>query len=278
MYKPKVIKRKIIRRKTTRRKVVKKSGVPTRALTKLVQRVVSRNVENKSRQAYGSMNCIYPQIGGSYAWYGLLPLTPYSSVGAPTDYTITINQGTGAGSRVGDVIKTKKVWFKGVIVPNPYSADLNPNPKPMEVCIWIFKLKRQTLGNTITEANGAINNNFFQSGNTALGVNGGLFNIVQTMNTDYIRLFYKRVFKVGYSAGTISGDRPNNDFAMNRKFSIDVTKYIPKNVRYNDNTDTPSIDPVYVFIAPFRADGTVQTGNYAGVNLSWELNYVYEDA
>jgi len=267
------------KRSIFRRKVVKPSRQPTKAFTRLVQAVVSRNIENKSRQANLEMNLQYPQPNATaLPFNGLFPLTPYDAAGTPAGSTISILQGTGQGSRVGNVIKTKYATLKGVIAPLPLSASTNPTPAPMEVCMWIFKLKDLRNGNQLATAQDNINTQFFQSGNGTTGVTGSLINIVQAINQDNIHLFYKRVFKVGFAAGQSGGSIANNDFQYNRKFSINITKFLPKTIKFDDNTDMPSVNHVYCYIAPFKADGDVDIGALNGATCDWEINYVYEDA
>nr|QJI53697.1 MAG: capsid protein [Cressdnaviricota sp.]QJI53699.1 MAG: capsid protein [Cressdnaviricota sp.]QKN88871.1 MAG: capsid protein [Cressdnaviricota sp.] len=264
--KPRVYKRKVVRK-------------PTKALAKLIQRVVSRNIENKSRQANLEMNLQFAQPGGTgLSFNGLIPLTPYDSVGTPAGSTIQILQGTGQGGRVGNVIKTKYATLKGVLAPLPLNATTNPAPAPMEICIWIFKLKDLRSGNQLITAQDNINNQFFQSNNSTTGVTGSLINIVQAINQDNIHLYYKRVFKVGFAAGQAGGSIANNEFSYNRKFSINITKYLPKTIKFDDNTEMPSVNHVYCYMAPFKADGAVSTGAVYGATCDWEINYIYEDA
>lgn len=276
--------RKLYRRRKTKRvsrknRVVKRSGRPTRAFAKMVQQVVSRNVEDKMRQANLEMNLVYPHPGNvNLLFGGLIPLTPYTSVGAPAGSTISILQGTGQGSRVGNVIRTKYATLKGVLAPVGINQTTNPTPAPMEVCLWIFKMKDLRNGNGLIDAENTINNQFFQSNNGTTGVTGSLINIVQAINKDTVHCYYKRIFKLGFAAGQAGGSIANNDFQYNRKFSINITKYLPKVIKFDDNDDDPSINHVFAYIAPFRADGTVITALNYGATCDWELNYVYEDA
>lgn len=271
-------KKKTLRKKSVyRKRVVKKSGRPTPALRRMVQSIVSRNIENKSRQANLQMDCRYPQSGGVYKFNGLIPLTPYDPTGTPVDSTIHIAQGTGAASRVGNTIRTKRATLKGVLYPFPESEVYNPAPKVMEVCMWIFKVKVPITDNFLDVEN-IIDNSFFQSSNSTTGVTGDLINIVQAPNTDTIQLLHKRVFKLGHSGGTQSGNLSNNDFYFNRKFNINITKYLPKVVKFDDVDQAPTIKHTYALITPFCADGTVQSNQYYGCKCDYEINYVYEDA
>lgn len=264
------------KRSIFRRKVVKPTRQPTKAFTKLVQAVISRNLENKSRQAFRtSMGCIYPQPGGSYIEYGLVPVSPVDSTGLVVDSAIVIKQGTGQGQRVGNTIRTKYASIKGILRPNLSTADV---PVPLEVVMYIFKMKDQSSGNTLFYANDLVANEFYQRNNSYGGVTGELIDIVSAINQDMVHLYHKRVFKLGTSEGSTTGGKPNNDFAFNRKFSINITSYLPKVIKYNDDTGTPSINPLYMLILPYRADGSVRAENSSGCFCDYEINYVYEDA
>jgi len=268
--------------RTFRKKTSGKRVAPARlspAMRKAIQSVMSRNIENKSRQANYRMNLQYAQPSATaLPFNGLFPLTPYDSAGTPAASTIQIIQGTGQGHRIGNVIKTKYATLKGVIAPLPLNGSTNPTPAPMEVCMWIFKLKDLRNGNQLITAQDNINTQFFQSGNSTAGVTGQLFNIIQAINQDNIQLYYKRVFKIGFAAGQSGGSIANNDFHYNRKFSINITKYLPKTIKFDDNVEMPSVNHVYCYIAPFKADGDVDTGALNGATCDWEINYVYEDA
>lgn len=265
------------------KKVIKRTFKPKKkmssnySLKKTIQAIVSRNIENKSRQAGLNMDLRYPQTGGVYKFNGLIPLTPYDPAGTPTDSTIHIALGTGAGSRVANTIRTKYATLKGVLYPFPVSETFNPSPKVVEVCLWIFKVKIPITDSLISVEN-ILDDNFFQSNNSETGITGDLKNIVQAINTDCIQLLHKRVFKLGHSAGTGSGNLSNNDFKLNQKFSINITKYLPKVIKYNDADLAPNIHHTYCFMTPFCADGTIQSNEYYGAKCDWELNYVYEDA
>lgn len=294
---PKIIRRKIVRRKRIirRKKVVNKSRQPTRAFTKMVQAVVSRNIENKIYQAHTVMPLYYVSpTNDVMEWRGLFPLTPYTATGAPIDSTISIVQGTSQRARIGNVIRTKRAVLKGIILPYPQGSPLNPEPRPMEICMWIFKLKgfasTGALGDTLGGAEHVLENHFLQNataGGTSEGLTGELMDVLRPVNQDVVQLLYKRVFKVGWSEvyssnqGNLANNQKymNNDFKYNEKFSINVTDYIPKIIKYNDNDDTPNIKNTYCMIAPYNADGVTSTNSsIVPAVCHWSLEYTYEDA
>lgn len=276
-------KRMPLRRKnrTIRPKVVTRRRAPTKNLRKMVQSIVSRNIENKTHQASLEMNVKNILADGttSNEFNGLFPITPYTATGAPVDSTISLVHGTGQATRIGNVVRTKSAILRGVLFPSPGNITLNPTPKAMEVCMWIFKLKNRAFGDEITYAQSVFNNNFFQDNAGSQGASASLIDIIRKPNQDVVNVLYKRIFKLGYAAGTNAGNIGNNDFKYNQKFSINVTKYIPKVIKYNDNDDSPSITHTYCMIAPYNADGTLYTDvSYTVAECHWQLDYTYEDA
>jgi len=270
------------KRSVYRKKVVKTNRRPTRAFTKLVQAVVSRNIENKSYQSgMDEMNCRYPAANPTLQFNGLFPLTPYPSAGAPAGSTVTLVQGYESNQRVGNTIRTKYATLKGIIFPFPFSESLNPDPKPLEAVMWIFKMKRSDPigGQYLAAAEDTCQTAMFQDGNAVEGITGNLLDVMKAINQDRIQLLHKRVFKIGFSAGAnTTTDHPNNDFKLNQKFSINITKYLPKVIKFDDGDDDPSINHTYCLIQGYCADNTLQANNRYNLNVAWQLNYVYEDA
>lgn len=288
-------KRSMKKKRTTKRKVVSRSGRPTKALSKMVQRIISRNIENKVHQSFYEMPVYYVSSGAdAMEFRGLFPITPYTATGSPPDTCIGITYGTSQKARIGNTIRTKRAILKGILFPRARDGDLNPEPRPLEVCLWIFKLKgfgvTGGLGDTLGGAEYALENNFLQDATatgSAEGLTGQLIDVMRPVNTDGIQILHKRVFKLGYSAVSASnqgnlGDNQgyaNNDFKYNQKFSINVTKYLPKVIKYDDNDDMPSIRHTYVMIAPYNADGSNSNNSSLSPCIcNWSLEYTYEDA
>jgi len=276
-------KKRTLRKPRTMRKkrVARVAARPSLAVKRYVKREISRQIENKTHQAELQMDVkdILSDGSTSNEFNGLFPITPYTATGAPIGSTVSLVHGTGQATRIGNVVRTKKAILKGVLFPSPGNTTLNPTPKAMEVCMWIFRLKNRFFGDEINYAQSVFNDNFFQSNASATGASGSLIDIVRAANQDVVQVMYKRVFKLGYAAGTNAGNIGNNDFKYNAKFSIDVTKYIPKVIKYNDNDDSPSIVHTYCMIAPYNADGSSYVNtSYTVAECHWQLHYVYEDA
>lgn len=274
-------KRGVRKPRMLRKKRVVRRARPSLAVKQYVKRELSRNIENKMHQAEMEMNVKTILADGSTSneFNGLFPITPYTATGSPIGSTITLVHGTGQATRIGNVVRTKRAVLKGVVFPSPGNVTLNPTPKPMEVCMWIFKLKNRYFGDEINYAQSVFNSSFFQDNASSQGASGSLIDIVRATNQDVVQVMYKRVFKIAYAAGTNSGNVSSNDFKYNQKFSIDVTKYIPKVIKFNDNDDSPSIVHTYCMIAPYNADGSFYTDqSYTVAECHWQLSYTYEDA
>lgn len=266
------------------------------AIRQLITKELSKKSEKKVIQSQYNMLCYYATSGPDvFTWRNLFPLTPYDSAGAPVDATMSLTQGTGQGSRIGNSVRPYKVMFRGVMHPTPYGTEppSGSEPKPMEVCLWIFKLRGTAptsgLGDTLAGAEEVLENNFLQNqtntGNFE-GITGELIDIIKPVNNDVVTLCYKRVFKIGTqhilqsNQGNITNVQRyhNNDYKYNQKFAIDITKYIPKNILYNDNDDMPSIQHTYCCIVPYNADGvSAANSTIAPLRVHWTVTMEFTD-
>lgn len=284
-----------VRKPVYKRRVVKKSGQPTRQFAKMVRRVLATQSENKVRQAGAKSSLRYMSDSTDLMIQSnLIPVCPYSSAGLVADEVLAIVQGSGSNQRIGNSIRTRRAIFSGVFYPNKYDPAINPQPTPMEVMLIIFKIKGQgvtgTLGDTLEGARHLLNNHCYQ-GNFATtqgsaGVNGEINTLTRAFNKDAIEVMYKRVFKLGNNAiqTSLSGDRANhqsyanNDFKYNCKFRINITKYLSKVYKFNDNDTVTSNRNTYAFWQPLPADGTDLNNNgLFPATIDWNLTYEYED-
>lgn len=257
--------RKSYARKTTARKMTVK---------RMIRREIARNVENKTIQAYNYNFPIYHPSSTNFL-NNVMELGPAGSA-------MAISQGTGQGNRIGNTIKTKKLTWKGTIVPLPQESTTNPNPRPQQVKLWIFYDK------TDPTAVPDPRTNFFQNGNSSKGFQDDLADLWSPVNTDRYRILTSRTFKLGYSqyAGTAAtpanqGQQQaysNNDFKYNCDFSIDLTKYYPQIVKYNDASNAPTTRGLYALWTTVAADGAVMNAAWTTAAAQFVQTYEYEDA
>jgi len=261
------------RRSTFKRRVAKRRVAKRPALKRMIRREIARNVENKRAQYYNYDKRLYATGNVSFPTDNIFPVCVDPNA-------IVINQGVGQGQRVGNTIKTKKLVFKGTIVPFPYDATFNPQPLPMQGKMYIFYDKTEPTDVPNPQAAA----DFFQNGNTTKGFQNDLADMWSPVNTDRYRILAVRHFKVGYQQYTGTGSIPtqgnfaNNDFKMNVNFNIDLTRHHPKIVKFNDTLTTPTTRGVYCMVQYVWANGgAMPTTNYS-IGMQYMLDYQYEDA
>lgn len=267
------------RRKTYKRRAPKRRSRARRpALKRLIQREISRNVENKTIQAYNLDRTLvsvfdaqFPNTTG--------PVGNVITLG-PDPFSLNIVQGTGQGGRIGNKIRTKRLIWKGTIAPFSYGANYNPEPQPLQVKIFIFYDKDDP--NAIP--NPAANANFFQNGNTSTGFHGDLVDMWSPINTDRYRVLTSKTYKLGFAnnagTGSVAAAQSfsNNDFKLNCNFYFDLTKYYPKRVVYNDTSTTPLTRGLWGMFVLANASGVIMGAGARPCGVQYMQNYVYEDA
>lgn len=271
-YRKKTYRRKApMRRKTFKRKSYAKKRQP---LKKMIRREISRGRENKSCQFARNDQPLYSPSNIPQADNSIIDVSPSAS-------TLDILQGVQQGDRIGNRITTKRLTFKGTIVPMPESAT-NATPRPVHIKMWFF-YKRDAPTSFPTPV---ASSDFFQFNGTDNGFANDLVDLWKPINTDEYRVVTTRTFKVGTASYYTPSDPTqvsnqqfhNNDFKLNASFSIDLTKYIPKTIRYNENNGDPQSRHLFCLALPFYADSTAILSSAITAKISWMLNYVYEDA
>lgn len=260
--KRRVSKKKVFRKKRSFKR--KRGGIK-----RLVRQEVSRNVETKGVQMYNQNRLIYPVSHVNYpdnVW----------ELGVGTGMTIV--QGTGQGARLGNLITTKRLMYKGTLVPLPYDASTNTVPTPAQVAMYIFYDKTDPL------ALPAVSTNFLQNGSSSRGFTNDLCDLMYPINTDRYRVLTRRIFKLGYASYQGSGTDVsqqgynNNDFKFNQNFSINLTKYYPKRVKFEDNNGIPNTRGLFCLCVPFRANGGSFGSTQVPCGLQFFQDYRYKDA
>lgn len=242
-------------------------------IKKIVRAEVARIAENKTAQYYDSGAGLWTVTSGVFNGTNIFPLGPSSS------FSMIINQGTSQGSRVGNRIRTKKLVVKGTLRQFGQNASTNTNPKPVQVKIWIMYDKE----NPSIEPNPKGEGDFFQLGGTSASFQNNLTDLWATVNSDRYRVLATRQFKLGYHAypaNAASGNAQyygNLDFNMNCNFSIDCTKFYPKDVRFNDNNASPITRGLFMLIHYVAADGSALAQDQELVQVQYAQDYVFED-
>ena len=104
------------------------------------------------------------------------------------------------------------------------------------------------------------------------------------VNTDLFTVYVDKVFKVGAASNTGTGGNAtaqygaSNDYSYNCIETIDLTKYCPKTLLFNDTNSFPNNRCLFaVFAAAPALGGSVATTQLP-INLWYSLSYKFTDA
>jgi len=256
-------------KKTTRRPTVSKS------IKKYVNATIHKNIENKIQNFNEDFS--FSSVAQDPTM-SIAPITPQSS--QPSG--IKISQGVGAGDRTGNSIRTRKVIFRYSLTPQPYDENFVPYPQP----VWVRMYFGYIRGCRDSEPTAGQLSNFFQAGNVSEPFAGNLTDMVRPYNKDLFHVCCMRTHKIGNAFITKNRTTPsavdeqnysNNDFKLNAMGSIDLTKYIPKTMKFNDSNDNPDTG-LYVWFNSVYASGNFTTDNIAQTRCFYSIDYEYEDA
>lgn len=249
-----------------RKKAVIKAS---KGLNQAVLKVINRHREVK-QQAYSFASNLNAYTGTSWALLGVQALTPYSG-------WVAVVQGNGQGDRIGNRIETKSCKLRMQFNGNPYNATTNPTPQPQFIFGWIATVKNST-------AQPSSLNTFVQTGDTSAALVGTVLDMTRPNNEDQYIIYRRFKIKVGYAVNTgtgavaAAGNHANNDFKYSEEINMDLTKYMPKYVEYNDTTTIPTSKAVWLFMESVNADGTNQNAAYLPILVNCTIAYEFYDA
>lgn len=252
-------------RKYARRTPAKKS------LVKLIKRVATSTEERKESNQF-SLNTPLPNVTNAGWTTSSIPICPFAT-------GFVIPQGVGQGQRVGNQIRTQKCMVRGILHPTIFDAATNPQPLPFEVRMLLFKDKFFRSGQP-----SAVAIDLFQNGSSVLPPQNDLVDMLLDVNRDRYQVYHDEILKVGYAGYEGSGTLPsfqsftNNDFALNAKFSVDCTKFLPAVIDYNDGGTSPMSDTLWMIFLPVAANGSQLSANNSGLAMAWQATYEYTDA
>lgn len=246
-----------------------------------VKRLISKTEEIKiaNVKANGGLQTFSVATPSMPNWnYGVM--SPSQSA---TSISINMGQGVNTQSRIGNRVRTKQLLFKHTLSAAYYNAGSNTAPRPCFVRMMFFKDKQfgcqDLLYSDITGAGADL----FENGATNQGYSGTLWDNQLDINLEDYTPCFERTYKIGQAADTGTGNQPggqyfaNNDFQFSISDRIDLTKYCPKDIVYNNNgaVTTPWL---FMVIQVVAATGDVLAPGQSLVNIQTELTYRYTDA
>lgn len=220
-------------------------------------------------------------------------LLPEATGGSTWQYSC--NQGTGESDRIGNEIRPTGLYLTGVLRANlAFDNTTNYNPCPLRVTMWLVRIKKH-LTDSSTNLEQIVDNTFFNAGNTSSGMFGTTLDLTRTPNPDQITVVMKKTFLLGASdyvsgfavnsGNNVSQRYADNGTTISRMFRIDLTKYLPKKLIFNDGGNTTPVNArkMWLMISTQRVDGSIsQTllGNYTGpipAYIDYGLDFKYKD-
>lgn len=251
--------------KTGKSKSKKQTNLKT-TIKKEIKNYVSKKVEHKVEQFTSQNNII-----SSYAYNTSLFVVsciPYNQ----------IVLGTGAGDRIGNQIRPSRVYFNYVLHPIPYSAVGNPAPVPQDVIIFFGKVKNSRA----QQPNSADFAKLWQAGDSSRAPFSTTLDMIQDINKDWFTV--SKIMRHKVSCATINGTGGsaanqyyhNNDYKYNVIRRLDITKYVPKVIKFNDTTNQNTNDGLWMWAMCVNADGTTNS-TYTPMYMDVTLNFYYTD-
>ena len=256
------------------RRVVKKRGTKkakvSLAVKSYVKKTIHGAIENK---------CV--QISGGFDFGNVLESPDFNAYPMnPLNLYWTIPQGVGQGSRIGNIIKVRKVYLNYILRPRVQDAITNPNPQPNHVVMFLGTVKNTP---SFAPIAGDIQQ-LYQSGNTTTAPVGNLRDIISVYNKDFWTIKKSWQHKVGYASATGNGAQPNsqfyanNDFKMNVVKRMDITKHCPATCQFNDASATTNTKNLFLMFYCVSANGGINPALVAPTSIDFWVDFHYEDA
>lgn len=256
--------RKIVKR-------IKRKTKTKKSLVKLVEKIVHKNVENKTAflEYTGQVN---GQIATNADVIQILPL---------------IGPGVLSNQRIGDVIRGLKLNIKGILINNGGSFTTEGVILPttrMAIRLMIVQPKRYgSFADTFNSSAGWLGQ-LLEKGNSFVGFSGVSSDLWAKINTKEIVKYYDRIYYFTQSnifVPTVVEAAYTAVMDGGYKFVNINLKMKNKKINYNDNYDgftrPVSYNPVMIMgVVMLNGDNTYPEQNTIIMNFT--SNFTYEDA
>lgn len=252
-------------RKPLRKNRVRKA-VSRKALRRQIDFQIRRQAETKEQKITAERNLIWSPSTGSFDTRNI-----FSS----SDILNVISQGTGQGDRIGNRVTLVKFDFSFLIWARPTNASgVN---LPLDVCMYVFSDKLNPTSQTATNIRNAISGGvppyFYEAGNATTGANMTITDQLLRVNGDRFMLHKKKIFKLATSQVV---NWSNNDYKASRRFKVNIAKYMPKNVVWNDAGALASRQIWIMFLPVIANDDTstvLQNSDLCGIGYDYQVKW-----
>lgn len=234
---------------------------------------MSANIEDKKIVFNVNAKGLRP-FSSSLQDTNVVALSPFPSF-------LAINQGDGESDRVGNKIKLKHLSINFDLYPMPYNASTNPIIQPQNIMFLVFYDK----SNPTTLPTPTANGDFFDFNNSAQNFQGNLTDLSRWFNTDRYKIFYKRIFKLGFASYESAGPDTNNELFSNNDYKLSfvnihvpLTKYAVSRVQFDDNDATPTTRGLFAMWISVPASNAGWPSGTVSASVTYQVHAEYEDA
>lgn len=270
-------------RRLRKGRVYKKKSVVKKALAKakrqsiakVVRNVLSKNVEIKCITDPTTFNAVTNITASTTSLAGNYQVVSPSN----STWGYWIPEGTANAARIGNRVKTKKMVFDYVVQPLPFNATTNPVVYPFYVRFYVFRNKMTpTQDPTATQ----ITTKFFENGAGTTGLTGSVMDLNRKLCKDNFTYLTHWDHKIGFAANNQNGNNifqhnASNDFKMFANGSKDLTKYIAKEIVFDDAGNVNTAQTIVLWQILSTGPSTYSLTNYP-CYVSTNVNYFYTDA
>lgn len=256
-----------------------KSGNSKETFTQKVQKIITRNIENKKT--------IAAQAVSPVCQFGVTQIPVWYTLKDWDNNVWKIAQGSAQAQRTGDKVKMKRWIIKGQIMPDCTGMAFNESGylrSSFQGYVTLYFGRRRDGQSVQPDLAG-----LFDSGNSAVKPIGSSVEMMLPLNNQLYKVYWRKTFKLGTSIGSFTSTQQNanNDFGMVRTFGFDVCKYIMKNrILQFDDTDDRTTDRDMKELAMWAvwrpAIGSLFNPNVYITNSFYSINLTsygeYEDA
>lgn len=229
------------------------------AVKKYVKSTISRKSENKISESESSPD-----------WVFSTQVTTPSFI-EPSVYDFrsvfySITQGVGQGQRVGNKISLKRM---------PYTFFLrNPKRDGTQAAFTVCRLIIGKMKGELDDPTPGYWDTLIQDGNSSIPANNDMKSVYGKINKDLWDIKYDRRFMLRPPPTTFPTDTMPTSQIF-KVVTLDIAKYLPKTISYNDAAQAPSNVGLYAFM--ICADATGATATSYTVDCPVEGWVEYED-
>ncbi|UYD39128.1 MAG: capsid protein [Wigfec virus K19_593] len=271
MFRRKYAKKRFHKKRAFKKPSSKRSNYKSKSsLKQLIANTVLSLAEVKNQVYTNVLNVAGYTSNNASAQF--LPVSPYTGL-------LDIAQGYGDGERIGNKIRIKKLTMEYILWPLQYNGTTNATPSPQEFKIWFFKDKI----NTTAVASPTSIQNFFDDGNTTITPTGSIPDLARPVNKLSYTLCTSRIHKIGTAAyegtGVNVGSQSyaNNDFKLNVRHKVDLTRYCPKVMQYDDLASIPTSPLLQCWFECMDSDGAAGVAADLALRMSYTMKVEYTD-